>query len=184
MGVGREDWPALIRPLFSLRNIAGALVTMPLKVGTAELVDELSIAASLAGAGAAGIVLFDTRPAMAETLAGRLRRHYPALAATTGTPDPAGCDTVVNATPLGMDDDDPLPLDPDRLAAGCMVGEVVLRAQHTPLLRAALARGCAVQVGTDMLFEQIPAYLGLFGLEVATVDALRAAAVASHSPAS
>nr|VUD28528.1 shikimate 5-dehydrogenase [Raoultella sp. NCTC 9187] len=31
--------------------------------------------------------------------------------------------------------------------------------EMTPLLRAAQARGCAIQRGTDMLFEMIPAYL-------------------------
>ena len=37
-------------------------------------------------------------------------------------------------------------------------------------------RCCPVQVGTDMLFEQIPAYLEFFGLPVATPDELRALA--------
>ena len=36
------------------------------------------------------------------------------------------------------------------------VGEVVMKQAITPLLRAAQARGCRIQVGTDMLFEQIP----------------------------
>jgi shikimate dehydrogenase len=133
-----------------------------------------AIAASLAAAGVAGLMLFDTRAEAAEALAGRLRRHFPALAVATGERDPAGFGIVVNATPLGMADDDALPLDPGRLDAGCMVGEVVLRERHTPLLRAALARGCAVQAGEEMLFEQIPAYLGFFGLPVPTVEALRA----------
>jgi shikimate dehydrogenase len=36
------------------------------------------------------------------------------------------------------------------------------------------AKGCRIQVGTDMLFEQIPAYLELFGFGTATPDELRA----------
>ena len=44
----------------------------------------------------------------------------------------------------------------------------------TPLLAAAQAKGCAIQVGTDMLFEQIPAYLEFFGFGTATPDELRA----------
>ena len=43
-------------------------------------------------------------------------------------------------------------------------------------LQAARARGCAVQVGTDMLFEMIPAYLEFFGLPTTTADVLRATA--------
>jgi shikimate dehydrogenase len=46
----------------------------------------------------------------------------------------------------------------------------------TPLLRAAAARGCRYQVGTDMLFEMIPASLEFFGFGTATADELRAVA--------
>nr|VUD28527.1 shikimate 5-dehydrogenase [Raoultella sp. NCTC 9187] len=35
--------------------------------------------------------------------------------------DPQGHDLVVNATPLGMKADDPLPLDPQRLSPACWV---------------------------------------------------------------
>lgn len=135
-----------------------------------------AIAASLAMAGAGCLALFDSNTASAEALAGRIAAHYPAVALRTGSNDPAGFDIVVNATPLGMRDDDPLPFDPARLAATTFVGEVVMKTEHTKLLRAALARGCAVQVGTDMLFEQIPAYLDFFGLPVTTAETLRALA--------
>jgi shikimate dehydrogenase len=46
----------------------------------------------------------------------------------------------------------------------------------TPFLRAAQERGCPTQVGKDMLFEQIPAYLEFFGFGAATPDELRAVA--------
>ena len=233
MGVERPLWPDLIRPLFRLRNIIGALVTMPLKVDTAALVDDLSItariagacnavratpegrlegemfdgegfvagmrragrdpagrralvvgaggvgsaiAASLARAGVAALALHDVNAGAAEALATRLRLHYPALALSTGSTDPAGHDIVVNATPLGMHEGDPLPLDATRLAPTTFVGEVVLRPDPTPLLCEALARGCQVQQGDDMLFEQIPAYLAWFGLGPATPQQLRAVA--------
>jgi shikimate dehydrogenase len=48
--------------------------------------------------------------------------------------------------------------------------------EMTPLLEAARARGCRIQVGTDMLFEMIPAYLEFFGFGTATPDELRAVA--------
>ncbi len=79
----------------------------------------------------------------------------------TGSNDPAGFDVVVNATPLGMKEGDPLPFDVTRIDPAAMVGEVVMKTEYTPLLQAALAKGCGVQVGTDMLFEMIPAYLEL-----------------------
>ena len=75
-----------------------------------------AIAASLAAAGVADMALFDASDAAAEALAGRLRTHYPKLVVTTGSKDPAGFDVVVNATPLGMKETDPLPFDIDRIA--------------------------------------------------------------------
>jgi shikimate dehydrogenase len=233
MGVKADEYPSFLKLLFRLSNIGGALVTMPHKVTTVGLLDEVTptvriagscnavrrapdgrlqgdmfdgegfvrgvarkgrriagasvlvvgsggvgsaIAASFAAAGAAALALFDTNAASAEALGARLRAHYPTLAVTTGSKDPAGFDIVVNATPLGMKDGDPLPIDVARLDAATFVGEVVLKAEMTPLLRAARAKGCAIQVGTDMLFEQIPAYLEFFGLPTTTPEHLRAVA--------
>ncbi len=139
-----------------------------------------AIAASLAGAGVATLALFDANAASAQALADRLRQHHPALQVTVDNKDPQGFDLVVNATPLGMNAGDPLPLDVDRLSPHTLVGEVVMKAEMTPLLQAAQARGCAVQIGTDMLFEQIPAYLEFFGLPTTTAEALRASARLSY----
>jgi shikimate dehydrogenase len=135
-----------------------------------------AIAAALASRGAAHLRLSDPHPGRPEALAQRLWQHYPALGLDPGTADPAGVDLVVNATPLGMSPDDPLPLDCSRLDPGTFVGEVVMRRDLTPLLEAARARGCPIQLGVDMLFEQIPAYLEFFGLPVASPDLLRALA--------
>ena len=233
MGVKADDYPAFVRQLFRLTNIRGALVTMPHKVTTVSLVDEVTptariagaanaillrpdgtllgdqfdgagfvrgverkgkklkgaralvvgsggvgsaIAASLAGAGVAAIGLFDMSAASAEALGGRLKDHYPQLEVRTGSNDPAGWDVVVNATPLGMNPGDPLPIDMDRLDAGTFVGEVVMKQATTPFLQAAIDRGLPVQVGTDMLFEMIPAYLEFFGFGTATPEELRATA--------
>ena len=135
-----------------------------------------AIAASLAKAGAGALALNDVDTAAAEALAGRLREHYPALDVRVAGNDPAGYGLVVNGTPLGMKAGDPLPFDPARLAADAFVGEVVMKKEITPLLEAARARGCRYQVGTDMLFEMIPAYLEFFGYGTATPDELRAVA--------
>jgi shikimate dehydrogenase len=233
MGCRAEAFPALLRSLFALENIRGALITMPHKVSVVGLLDEVSptvrvagacnavrrdasgrlvgdmfdgegfvrgvrrkgveprgarvlvvgsggvgsaIAASFAAAGVAALSLFDLRAESAETLAARLREHYPAVEVRTGSNDPAGHDIVVNATPLGMDLGDPLPLDVSRLAPTTFVGEVVMRQQMTAFLQAAQARGCRFQVGTDMLFEQIPAYLEFFGLPTTSAEVLRSVA--------
>jgi shikimate dehydrogenase len=127
----------------------------------------------LAAASVSAITLFDEASGSATALAERLRQHYPALEVTTGAKDPAGYDLVVNATPLGMNEGDPLPVDVARIAPSTFVGEVVMKEEYTPLLRAAKAKGCAVQVGTDMLFEMIPAYLEFFGFGESTPEELR-----------
>lgn len=233
MGVKPGDYAGTLAALARVTNLKGALVTMPHKVTTLSLADEITptariagacnalllrpdgtwlgdqfdgagfvrgllrkgrtlrgarvivsgaggvgsaIAASLAAEGVAHISLYDTCAASVEGLAERLRTHYPQLVVQTGSNDPAGFDVVVNATPLGMKEGDPLPFDVTRIDPAAMVGEVVMKTEYTPLLQAALAKGCGVQVGTDMLFEMIPAYLEFFGYGTATADELRAVA--------
>jgi shikimate dehydrogenase len=139
-----------------------------------------AIAASLAAAGVGQLALFDIRRHAAEALAARLAEHFPAVDVSTDSNDPAGFDLVVNASPLGMNDGDPLPVDSSRLSAHCLVGDVVMQRETTPLLADAIARGCRVQVGTDMLFEQIPAYLEYFGLPSTSADRLRQVARVSY----
>jgi shikimate dehydrogenase len=75
-----------------------------------------------------------------------------------------------------MRKDDPLPLDVSRLSPTTFVGEVVMKEKITPFLAAARERGCAFQVGTDMLFEQIPAYLEFFGFPTTSAEYLRSIA--------
>ena len=121
-------------------------------------------------------VAADVTITAAEALGDRLRLHYPALHVSTGSNDPAGYDIVVNATPLGMKPGDKLPVDIARIAPNTFVGEVVMKEEFTPLLRAAMEKGCTVQVGTDMLFEMIPAYLEFFGFGSSTPEELRGVA--------
>jgi len=135
-----------------------------------------AIAAALAGAGAGAIALWDTYAPGRDALAARLSQHYPAIEVRTDTRDPQGFDLVVNGTPLGMNAGDPLPVDVTRLSPSTFVGEVVMKQEITPLLRAARERGCPTQIGTDMLFEQIPLYLEFFGFGHATAEELRAVA--------
>ncbi|WP_239689550.1 hypothetical protein [Aquitalea pelogenes] len=79
-----------------------------------------------------------------------------------------------------MKDDDPLPFDMDRVSPDTFVGEVVMKKEITPLLAAARAKGCQIQLGTDMLFEMIPAYLEFFGFGSATPEELRAVATLNY----
>lgn len=233
MGCQPADYPPLLRSIFKLSNIRGALITMPHKMSTVGLLDEVfpnaaiagscnavrlgpdgrlqgdmfdgegfvrglkrkgfeprgrralvvgaggvgcAIAASLAAAGLLEMDLFDLNDDVAQGLAQRLLQHYPTMTVRTGRKDPAGFELVVNATPMGMNDGDPLPLDMSRLDAATFVGEVVMKSEMTAFLKAAKARGCSIQVGSDMLFEQIPAYLEFFGFGTTTPELLRSVA--------
>ncbi|QHE77059.1 shikimate dehydrogenase family protein [Hydrogenophaga sp. PBL-H3] len=237
MGCQSPDYPAFLKSVFALTNIRGALITMPHKVVTVGLLDEVTptvkvagacnavkrsadgrlvgdmfdgagfvrgvqrkglelqgarvlvvgsggvgcaIAASLAGAGIGAIALYDVNSSSADALAQRLKANYPRIEVSTGSNDPAGFDLVVNATPMGMNEGDALPMDVSRLEARTFVGEVVMKTEMTAFLAAAQARGCRVQVGSDMLFEQIPAYLEFFGLPTTSAEVLRSVARLSY----
>jgi shikimate dehydrogenase len=66
-----------------------------------------------------------------------------------------GADLVVNATPLGLRDEDPLgPVDPAVLARSTRVFDLVYRRGETAWVRAARDRGLAASDGLPMLVEQ------------------------------
>lgn len=132
-----------------------------------------AIAASLAAAGVARLALYDTNLFASQQLAQRLQTHYPDLKIEIGQNQPQSFDLIVNATPLGMYDHDPLPIDVNLIDKQAFVGDVVLSRDMTPFLTAAAERGCTVQVASEMLFEQIPVYLDYFGLPSTTPEALR-----------
>jgi shikimate dehydrogenase len=205
MGCRAEHYPAFLKSVFQLTNIRGALITMPHKVTTVGLLDEVTrtvkvagacnavkldgqgrlvgdqfdgagfvrgvkrkgfdlagqrvlvvgaggvgsaIAASLAAEKVQSISLFDVNTASVQGLALRLKNEYPQIQVQTGSNDPDGHDLVVNATPLGMNEGDPLPMDVSRISPNAFVGEVVMRTDMTAFLLAAQRRGCQVQVGS------------------------------------
>lgn len=137
-----------------------------------------AIAASLAKAGVARLAALDANPASSQALADRLAA-YPALRVKTGSKDPAGFGRIVNATPVDMNAGDPLPVDVARIDPGAFVVEVVLKSGMTSFLSAA-ERGCRYQAGTDMPFEQIPAYLDFCGFGRPAADELRRAAMIGY----
>ena len=59
-------------------------------------------------------------------------------------------DVVVNATPMGMREGDPLPLRVESLTASMVVGDVVTVPAVPPLIAAARAAGCRTVSGLDM----------------------------------
>ena len=123
-----------------------------------------AIAAALAQSGAAVIRLFDTRTEHARELVAHLQQYFASCRIETGANDLAGFDLVVNATPLGMEPGDPLPIDASQLTNAMTVGEIVMKREVTALVAAARSRGCRTVLGKDMLRCQMPLYLEFFGM--------------------
>ena len=123
-----------------------------------------AVAAALLTAGVAHLSLYDTDPARLTALADRLTAHWPGRVHVLDGPDPAGADLAVNATPLGLRADDPLPFPLERLARDCVVADIVMKPRETRLLREAAARGHRIHHGIHMLEAQLDSYRAFFAL--------------------
>lgn len=109
-----------------------------------------AIAISMLEAGAREVVVHDADPARAERLVSLLRdKHGKRIEA--GSSDPRGFDVISNATPMGMEEGDPLPLDTSLLSASMFVGDVVAGHEETPLIKAAREAGCRTADGDAMV---------------------------------
>jgi shikimate dehydrogenase len=123
-----------------------------------------AIAFAIASAGARAITLFDIDVRRAADLAQRVGAET-GCATRFGPADPRRYEIVINATALGMNPDDPMPVDPDALAPGSIVVDVITSPDPTPLCRAARARGCRTQGGRAMHQGQAVHALRFLGLD-------------------
>ncbi len=78
--------------------------------------------------------------------------------------DPAGFDLIINATPLGLKSEDPLPVDVSKIDAEAKVVDILMKHKPTPLLRACAERNIEAYPGFEMLVQQVPDYLRFFGM--------------------
>ena len=134
-----------------------------------------AIAYALAVAGAASIDLIDPDAAKAHALAGRLQPHFQAQRFAVVKAVAPGCDMAVNASPVGMHDGDGLPGDIGALAPASVVGDVVVSAAPTPIIRRAIEEGHGWVSGSEMHEGQIDALLAFFagGARAAPADRMR-----------
>jgi shikimate dehydrogenase len=133
-----------------------------------------AVAASLATRGIGHIAIYDTRAEQAAALQARLQKAFPQVEIAIGTPQAAGYNLVVNSTPLGMHPDDPMPLSLEGVTPDCIVADCGMKIEMTRLLTEAQRRGCLIQKGREMMIEQSPLYLELFGYPSVSSDAFRA----------
>ncbi|MEM5313817.1 shikimate dehydrogenase [Paraburkholderia sp. JHI869] len=126
-----------------------------------------AIATALAEGGAASLAIFDVDSTKSAALAQAVDRRYPMRTVVQENNDPAGFDVVINASPVGLKDSDPLPVPANRINSNAHVCDILMKNQPTPLLRAAMSKGNAVLPGFDMLILQSPLFLEFFGVKEA-----------------
>jgi shikimate dehydrogenase len=112
-----------------------------------------AIALALIEAGVSELAIHDNMPGRRDALIGQLNELGRGRA-RIGTADPAGFDFVANATPAGMQDGDPLPVDIARLAPSAYCGCVITKPEISPFIAAARKLGCMTATGTDMYRQQ------------------------------
>ncbi len=112
-----------------------------------------AIGLALLDAGVRELAVHDTDSVRRDALIGKLNIAHPGKA-VAGSADPAGFDSVSNATPAGMREGDALPIDVDRLTPDVFVSDVVTKPEVTPLLVAAHKIGCRTSTGVDMFLAE------------------------------
>jgi shikimate dehydrogenase len=129
-----------------------------------------AIAVALLDAGTAHLSIFDRDRDRIESLLARLDVRWPGRACGAEAPATDNIDIAVNATPLGLRPDDPLPFPPQALRPGSVVADIIMKPRETRLLRTATALGLHAHPGIHMLTEQIDLYRDFFHLDQAPGD--------------
>jgi len=121
-----------------------------------------AIAQAIAESGADEIVIKEVRTERYGFLERLLKNANPEMNISFDLNTLEGFDLVVNATPVGMNDDPNVPFPTDTLSSSTLVADVVTNPKVTPWLAAALDKGCEVQYGAEMAYGQF----GLMGRHV------------------
>lgn len=120
-----------------------------------------AIAFALAQHGVSALTIANRTVSTAEDLVARIRDAVGGCQVSVGNTDPAGHDVIVNATSLGLHDDDPLPFDPSRLDPTAAVIDIVV--PRTRLQTLVEARGNKMIGGRPMVDTQIESQLTFLG---------------------
>jgi shikimate dehydrogenase len=124
-----------------------------------------AIAFSLADSGVARLGIANRTREKAEELTAAVSAGYPGVPVEVSEADPRGFDIVVNTTSLGLREDDALPVDPDLLDPSQLMAEIIMNPVDTPILKAAMAKGCRIHYGRPMFDHQVTIIAKLFGYD-------------------
>lgn len=109
-----------------------------------------AVAFALAEAGVKQLVIDDIDEERRIRVAQHVREAFPGTDVRAGRIADGEYDLVINATPLGMKPDDPLPFDPANLPGSTLVVDVITKPVMTPLLIAAQKTAHRVHGGNHM----------------------------------
>jgi shikimate dehydrogenase len=161
----REELPEL--------TLAGASVLL---IGTGGA--GRTVALRLAQESVRALFLIDVDQSRAQRVTREIEVAFPGVRVQLGYPE-AGqpADLLINATPLGLKEDDAPPLDEQRfpISRARCVYDLVYRPAETALLRRARAAGCRAANGLGMLLHQGTAALELWTGRPAPVPIMRRA---------
>ena len=129
-----------------------------------------AIAHAMVLAGVRELAIHDENTDRRESLIARLNSlklgHVKA-----GTSNPSGFDVAINATPVGMREGDPSPIDIEAITPNMFIGCVITAPAVPPLIAAARAKACNTSTGADM-FVQVRELMIQFLLETSTSKSL------------
>ena len=120
-----------------------------------------SLAFAVAGAGAKKITIFNRTVERAKSLVLKLQMEYPGRDikySCISNENLGSFDIMVNATSLGLNKKDSLPFDPEETSHQCLIADINMDPEKTPLLEKALSLGRKVQFGGPMVEHQAPMF--------------------------
>lgn len=112
-----------------------------------------AIALEILKRGAAELAIHDVDAARRDEMVVKLAQSFPGKV-SIGHADPSGYDLIANATPMGMQIGDPLPVEVRKLQPWQFVACAVTKPEVSPLIAAAQEQGCRTMTGLGMFDAQ------------------------------
>lgn len=126
-----------------------------------------AITVTLSRAGSKRVFIYDIEKSKSEKLISHLKRNFSNVefkqADSIEGLDMKGSGLLVNATPIGMRESDPLIIGPEFISKGLLVYDLIYNPKETKLLKLAKERGAVVSNGLGMLL-----YQGMLSFEIWT----------------
>ena len=91
---------------------------------------------------AAEVVVHDVDSSRAQLVVERLKESAGDRVRVGGSNDPIGFDVISSATPVGMIDDDPIPIDDGKLTSDMFIGNLATAHRGTKIITAARVAEC------------------------------------------